>query len=68
MPSVGAVYGCPMCAQCASVGAVTATAGATGARIWLAAHQPAWLTPVRMRVVSGVVVTGGVLAAGLLAG
>jgi hypothetical protein len=36
--------------------------------VWLVAHQPAWMTAVRMRVVSGVIVAGGVLAAGLLAG
>jgi len=56
-----------MCAQCAASGAVAATAAATGARVWLAAHAPAWLTARRKRVLSGVLVVGGVLAAGLLA-
>jgi hypothetical protein len=58
----------PVCAQCASVGAVTATAAATGARVWLAAHAPEWLTPARKRALSGVVIAGGVVAAGIFAG
>lgn len=56
-----------MCAQCAATGAVTATAAATGARVWLAAKAPAWLTARRKGVLSGVIVAGGVLAAGIFA-
>jgi hypothetical protein len=56
-----------MCAQCAATGVVATTAAATGARAWLGAHAPRWLTARRKRVLSAVVVTGGVLAAGLLA-
>ena len=56
-----------MCAQCAATGAVTATAAATGARVWLAAHAPLWLTPGRKKALSGVAIAGGVLAAGLFA-
>lgn len=57
-----------MCAQCASTGAVAATTVAVGARVWLAAHAPVWLTPRRKTALGAVVVTGGVVAAGLLAG
>ena len=56
-----------MCAQCAATGAVTATAAATGARVWLAAKAPAWFTPTAKRWVSAVLVVTGVLAAGILA-
>jgi hypothetical protein len=56
-----------MCAQCAATGAVTATAAATGARVWLAARAPAWFGPRAKRWVSVAVIVGGVLAAGLLA-
>ena len=56
-----------MCAQCAATGAVAATAAATGARVWLAAYAGAWLTPARKKGLSGVVIAGGVLAAGLFA-
>ena len=37
-----------MCAGCA----LTAMAGATGARAWLQAHHMTWLTPARMRAVT----------------
>ena len=66
--SRGVGYARVMCVQCASTGAITATAAATGARIWLAAYAPLWLTPGRRTALSAVVVTGGVVAAGLLAG
>jgi hypothetical protein len=56
-----------MCAQCVATGAVTATAAATGARAWLAATAPGWLTPRVKRVTSVLLVAGGVIAAGLLA-
>ena len=56
-----------MCAQCAATGAVTATAAATGARVWLAARAPAWFTARTKSWVSVVIVVGAVLAAGLLA-
>ena len=62
------MYALRMCAQCASTGAVTATAAATGARVWLAAHAPVWLTPARKTALSVAAVTGGVVAAGLFAG
>ena len=56
-----------MCAQCAATGAVTATAAATGARVWLAATAPAWFTPAVKRWISAALVIAGVLAAGILA-
>jgi hypothetical protein len=56
-----------MCAQCAATGAVTATAAATGARIWLVAVAPAWLTAGRKKALSAAIVVCGVAAAGLLA-
>ena len=56
-----------MCAQCATTGAIAATAAATGARVWLAAHAPAWFTTRVKGWTSGVIVVGGVVAAGVLA-
>jgi hypothetical protein len=56
-----------MCAQCATTGAVTATVAATGARVWLAANAPAWFDGMTKRLVSGAIVVGGVVAAGLVA-
>ena len=56
-----------MCAQCVASGAVVATAGATGLRVWLAAWAPRWFTAHAKKVVSGVIVVGGVLAAGVAA-
>ena len=54
-----------MCVQCLA-GAMTAGAAATGLRAWLAAHAGAWLTPRRKRALTGVLVIGGVLAAGVV--
>jgi hypothetical protein len=46
--------GC-MCAQCMAT-ATTAAAAATGARSWLAARSPAWLTPFRLkRITAGLI-------------
>jgi hypothetical protein len=56
-----------MCAQCAATGAVVATTAATGARVWLAAKAPAWLTPGVKTWASGALIAGGVLAAGIVA-
>jgi hypothetical protein len=57
-----------MCAQCASTGVITTVAAATGARVWIAAYAPVWLTPVRKRAISAVAVVAGVVGAGLFAG
>ena len=48
-----------MCAQCMAA-AATAGAVATGARSWLAARSPAWLTPLRLKRI-----TAGLLALAL---
>ena len=56
-----------MCAQCAATGAVTATAAATGARVWLAAKAPLWFTGAIKLWLSIVIVVGGIVAAGILA-
>jgi hypothetical protein len=55
-----------MCMQCAA-GAMAAGTAATGLRVWLVAHSPRWLTPPRLKVVTGLLVAGGVLAGGLVA-
>jgi hypothetical protein len=54
-----------MCVQCIA-GAMTAGVAATGVRAWLGARAGAWLTPARKRVITGVLVVGGVLAAGVV--
>ena len=46
---------------------MTATAAATGARVWLAAKAPAWFTGAVKGWLSGAIMVGGVLAAGILA-
>jgi hypothetical protein len=53
-----------MCVQCIA-GAMTAGAAATGVRAWLAARAGTWLTPARKCAITGVLVMGGVLAAGV---
>jgi hypothetical protein len=54
-----------MCVQCIA-GAMTAGAAATGVRAWLAAHAGPWLTAGRKRALTGVLIAGAVLAAGLV--
>ncbi len=57
-----------MCVQCMA-GAMTAGAAATGARAWLAAHAPLWLTPARLRAVTVTLLGGALLlSASLLSG
>ena len=54
-----------MCAQCMA-GAVTAAAGATGARIWIAGLAASWLTPRRRTLLMRALLVAGVVAAGLI--
>lgn len=54
-----------MCVQCIA-GAMTAGAAATGVRAWLVVHAGAWLTPRRKRALTGALMVGGVLAAGVV--
>jgi hypothetical protein len=54
-----------MCVQCIA-GAMTAGAAATGARAWLAAKAGPWMTPRRTRALTAALITGGVLAAGVV--
>jgi len=56
-----AYTGVLMCMQCIA-GAMAAGAGATGLRAWLAVR----LGPRQKRALTGVLVAGGVLAAGLV--
>lgn len=54
-----------MCVQCIA-GAMTAGAAATGVRAWLVVHAGPWLTPGRKRALTGVLITAGVLSAGVV--
>jgi hypothetical protein len=54
-----------MCVQCMA-GAMTAAAGATGARAWLMMRFGHLLTPRRKRALSVSLVAAGVLAAGVI--
>ena len=54
-----------MCAQCV-LGAAAAATTATGARAWLAARAPSWLTPRRKKAFTAVLIAGGVITAGLI--
>jgi hypothetical protein len=56
-----------MCTQC-MMGAMTAGAGATGIRAWLALRRPGWLTPRRLRVVTIVLLAGALVASATLVG
>jgi hypothetical protein len=51
--------------QCMA-GAMTAGAAATGARAWFAVRFGHLLTPGRRRAMTGVLIVGGVLAAGAI--
>jgi hypothetical protein len=48
------------------MGAAAAATAATGSRLWLVARLQARLTPGRKKVLSGVLIAGGVLASGLV--
>lgn len=52
--------------QCVA-GAMTAGVAVTGSRAWLFARAGAWLTPGRKRALTGVLLAGGILAAGIVA-
>jgi len=54
-----------MCMQCVAGASVAAAAGATGLRAWIGTHRPGWLTPRLMKATTAVLLTLGVLAAGL---
>lgn len=56
-----------MCVQC-MVGAMTAGAGATGARSWLATRRWAWLTPQRLKRATVLLLGAGLVASSLLIG
>jgi hypothetical protein len=53
--------------QCLAT-ATTTLGVAGGLRAWLAASRPAWITPSRMRIATVVLLTVGVLAAGVRPG
>ena len=54
-----------MCAQCMAT-AATAVATATGVRSYLAAHQPRWLSPERLRRLTIVLVAAALVASATL--
>lgn len=53
-----------MCGQCVTA-AMTAAAGATGVRAWLAAKRPAWVTPRRLRLATVALIVAGLVVASL---
>jgi hypothetical protein len=56
-----------MCIQC-MMGAMTAGAGATGARSFLAARRPAWMSARSLRAVTVVLVVAALLASTVVLG
>jgi hypothetical protein len=44
---------------------MTIGAGATGLRAYLAARQPSWLTPGRLRLATAILIAAGLLAIGV---
>lgn len=60
----GAILRGEMCAQCMTI--ATATVGvASGLRAWLAAKQPTWLTPLRLRRATATLISLAILPAGI---
>lgn len=53
-----------MCMQCMAA-ATAAVGSATGFRAWVAMHQPAWMTPRRMKAFTAVLLGIAVLASGV---
>jgi hypothetical protein len=53
-----------MCAQC-MMGASAAAAGVTGMRAWFAAKGFSWMTPRRLRVLTGTLIAAGLVAASI---
>ncbi len=51
----------PMCMQC-MMGAMSAGAGASGARSWLATRRWAWLTPLRLRRITFLLLAAALVA------
>ena len=51
--------------QCVTGVAVAATASATGLRAWIGARKGARPSPRAMKLITAVVITGGVILAGL---
>jgi hypothetical protein len=49
-----------MCMQC-MMGAMTAGAGVTGTRAWLATRHYSWITPHRMRVATFSLIGAGLI-------
>lgn len=56
-----------MCVQC-MMGAMTAGAGATGARSFLAAHRPEWMSARALRAVTILLVIAALLASTVVLG
>ncbi|MBA2347025.1 MAG: hypothetical protein H0V81_01910 [Solirubrobacterales bacterium] len=56
-----------MCMQCMA-GAMSAGAGATGARTYLATRDWAWLTPRRLQQATRLLLGGALLASTVLVG
>jgi len=54
-----------MCAQC-MMGAMTAGAGATGARTWLATRHWTWLTEQRLKRITVTLISVALVAAATL--
>lgn len=57
----------PVYTQC-MMGAMTAGAGATGVRSWIATRTWAWLTPIRLKRITLALLTVAVVAATFLIG
>jgi hypothetical protein len=53
--------------QCMA-GAMTAGAAATGARAYVAARRPSWLTPMLLKRLTACLLVAGVIGAGAAAG
>jgi len=56
-------YNVRMCMQCMA-SAMAAGAAATGMRVWIATHTPAWMTPRRLKLTTAAILAAGVLASG----
>jgi hypothetical protein len=55
-----------MCMQCMAT-ATVAVGSASGIRAWVAAHQPRWMTPPRLKLLTAGLLLVALLASGVTA-
>lgn len=67
MTAIGLCETDGMCMQCMGA-AVTMVGSATGIRAFVAARQPSWMTPARLKFTTAVLMGGAVIGSGINVG